>query len=310
MNIILVSNAKKSSFKIVLKPVAFCLVFSLLLLSGGGIYYSGYQQAMQDSGKILEDARQRTTSVWQAEISEQSKSLQHLKTATERSLEAMAGRLSVLQGYVMRLDALGSRLAVMANLDDIQFGIENPPGMGGPLPDAGESQMLTADLLSTLNELEYALKDRSDKLTAMESMLINRTLQEQTSPGGKPSLGGYMSSLFGYRSDPMTGRREFHEGLDFAGRPGTPIIAVAAGIVTWSGKHFGYGNLIEISHGNGYVTRYAHNKQNLVNVGEKVEKGEVIATMGSTGRATGPHVHFEVIYNGRHVDPRKYLSSN
>jgi murein DD-endopeptidase MepM/ murein hydrolase activator NlpD len=107
----------------------------------------------------------------------------------------------------------------------------------------------------------------------------------------------------------MTGKKEFHEGLDFAGKQGTPVVAVAAGIVTWSAIRYGYGNMIEISHGNGYVTRYAHNNKNLVSVGEKVDRGEVIATMGNTGRSTGTHVHFEVIYNGRHVDPRKYLSA-
>lgn len=220
----------------------------------------------------------------------------------------MAGRLSMLQGYVMRLDALGSRLASMADLDDMEFGVENPPGIGGPLLDEAGAQLSMEDLLDTFNEMEYVLKDREEKLTAMESMLINRTLQEETSPAGKPSLGGYLSSLFGYRTDPMSGKKEFHEGLDFSGKVGTPVVAVAAGIVTWTGKHPGYGNLIEISHGNGYVTRYAHNNKNLVNIGEKVKKGEVIATMGNTGRSTGTHVHFEVIRNGQHVDPKKYLS--
>ncbi|MEX2353745.1 MAG: M23 family metallopeptidase [Gammaproteobacteria bacterium] len=310
MNIILVSNARKNSFKIVLKPAVVCLVLAGVLFSGTAVFYSGYQLAVQDSENIVDAARQRTTSAWQSELDQQESTLQELKTVTEKSLDAMAGRLSMLQGYVMRLDALGSRLAVMADLDDIEFGIDNPPGVGGPLPVLRDSQMHMSDLLNSLDELEYALKDRSDKLSAMESMLINRTLQEQTAPGGRPADGGYMSSLYGYRTDPMSGRKEFHEGLDFAGRTGTRILAVAAGIVTWSGKHFGYGNLIEISHGNGYITRYAHNKQNLVNIGEKVEKGDVIATMGTTGRSTGTHVHFEVIHNGRHVDPRKYLSLN
>jgi len=310
MNIILISSAKNHSFKLAIRPGGFCLAVALFMFAGTAVYYSGYQHAIQNSESIIDIARDRTVSVWQSEINEQSQTLQQFRSSTEKSLEAMAGRLSMLQGYVMRLDALGSRLAVMANLDDIEFGIENPPGMGGPAPELNDSQISVTDLLGTLNQLEYALKDRSDKLTAMESMLINRTLQQRTAPGGKPSLGGYMSSLFGYRSDPVTGRKEFHEGLDFAGKTGTPIVAVAAGIVIWSGKHFGYGNMVEISHGNGYVTRYAHNKKNLVNVGETVDKGEVIATMGSSGRSTGTHVHFEVIRNGKHVDPKKYLSIN
>jgi murein DD-endopeptidase MepM/ murein hydrolase activator NlpD len=308
MNIILISNSKHRSFNLVLKPVAVYFLWGLIIASGGIFYYSGYYHAQSRSLDIIKTAQQDTTSIWQAEIAQQQDILIDLKMNTEKSLDAVASRLSVLQGYVMRLDALGSRLASMANLDDIEFGVENPPGLGGPIQDTGESHVLISDLLGSFEQLDYMLKDRSEKLTAMESMLINRNLQEQTSPGGKPSLGGYLSSLFGYRTDPMSGKKEFHEGLDFAGKQGTPVVAVAAGIVTWSGIRFGYGNMIEISHGNGFITRYAHNNKNLVLVGEKVERGEVIGTMGNTGRSTGTHVHFEVIFNGRHVDPRKYLS--
>lgn len=309
MNIILVSNARNLSIKLTLRPYLLAGLALVFIASGALLFYSGYHYSQDRTQQLLADARGRTQSIWQSELSEQEQMLEGLRQNTEKSLDAMSGRLSMLQGYIMRLDALGSRLADMANLDDIEFGVDNPPGLGGPMPDSLRSEVQITDLLDTFDELEYTLQDRSEKLTAMESMLINRNLQEQTSPGGKPSLGGYLSSLFGYRTDPMTGKKEFHEGLDFAGKTGTPVVAVAAGIVTWSSKRFGYGNMIEISHGNGYVTRYAHNNKNLVRVGEKVERGEVIATMGSTGRSTGTHVHFEVIYNGRHVDPRKYLSS-
>ena len=309
MNIILISNSRNRSFKLVLRPVAVYLLFGMILVSGGVFYYSGYHHAHSRSLEIVNNAREDTSSIWQADITRQEDTLTELKLNTEKSLDAMAGRLSVLQGYVMRLDALGSRLASMAKLDDMEFGIENPPGLGGPLQEAGEAQVQISDLLKSFDQLDYTLKDRSEKLTAMESMLINRNLQEQTSPGGKPSLGGYLSSLFGYRTDPMSGRKEFHDGLDFAGKQGTPVVAVAAGIVSWSAIRYGFGNMIEVNHGNGYITRYAHNNKNLVSVGDKVERGEVIATMGNTGRSTGTHVHFEVIYNGKHVDPRKYLST-
>jgi murein DD-endopeptidase MepM/ murein hydrolase activator NlpD len=309
MNIILVSHARRHSIKVNLKPFALYGVIALILSSGAGLFYSGYYLAQQQAEQFVASARVQTQSIWAQELTQQVDDLADLRLNTEKSLDAMAGRLSTLQGYIMRLDALGSRLASMADLDDMEFGVENPPGMGGPLPANTVSKVGITDLLNTFDQLEYTLKDRSEKLTAMESMLINRTLQEQTSPEGKPSLGGYLTSVFGYRTDPMSGNREFHEGLDFAGRQGTPVVAVAAGIITWSGMRYGFGNMIEISHGNGYITRYAHNNKNLVGVGEKVERGEVIATMGNTGRSTGTHVHFEVIYNGRHVDPRKYLSS-
>lgn len=309
MNLILISNTKKRSFRVELRTFTLCLAAFVMVVSIVAAFYTGYRLANLQSIEIVNTAREHTRSIWQNEIDKQEQTLQSLKMTTEKSMNAMAGRLSMLQGYVMRLDALGSRLASMADLDDIEFGIENPPGIGGgPLLDESGSVLSVNDLLTSFNEMEYMLKDRDEKLTAMESMLINRTLQEEISPAGKPSLGGYLSSLFGYRTDPMSGKKEFHEGIDFSGKVGSPVIAVAAGIVTWAGKHHGYGNLIEISHGNGYVTRYAHNSKNLVNVGEKVNKGEVIATMGSTGRSTGTHVHFEVIRNGKHVDPKKYLS--
>ncbi len=310
MNIIFISKNSQKSFKVNLRPVVVYSLATILITSVFIIYRAGFYHAQSISHEIVNNARTETHSIWRSELQQQQSTLYELKNSTEKSLDAMAGRLSILQGYVMRLDALGSRLATMANLDDIEFGVENPPGIGGPADSEVRGQLQLTDLIHSFNTLEKTLQDRSDKLTAMESMLINRTLQEQTSPGGKPSLGGYLSSLFGYRTDPMSGKKEFHEGLDFAGRKGTPVVAVAAGIVTWSGVRYGYGNMIEVSHGNGYITRYAHNNKNLVSVGEKVDRGEVIATMGSTGRSTGTHVHFEVIYNGRHVDPKKYLSKN
>ena len=236
--------------------------------------------------------------------------LADVKRDTETAVNAMVGRLSVLQSHVMRLDALGARLARMASVDDMEFGVDNPPGMGGPQTMLNESsgRISEMDFLIFLNRLEQALQDRQDKLSAMEAMLMSRSLQDQTRPLGNPAEGGWFSSLFGYRTDPISGKREFHLGVDLAGRSGMPVTSVASGIVTWSGRNQGYGNLIEISHGNGYVTRYAHNKENLVNVGERVEKGEMIAVMGSTGRSTGTHVHFEVVRNGRHIDPRSHIS--
>ena len=243
-------------------------------------------------------------------IAEELYALQELKMGTETSMNAMASRLSVLQSHIMRLDALGSRLASMAKLDDIEFGVENPPGIGGPqtMLDNSSRELSDFDFLISLNRLEQSLQDRRDKLSAMESMLMGRSLQDQARPLGNPAEDGWISSVFGYRSHPISGKREFHLGVDLAGKAGLPVTSVASGIVIWSGPNQGYGNLIEISHGNGYVTRYAHNRENLVTVGEKVEKGEVIAIMGSSGRSTGTHVHFEVVRNGKHVNPSKHIS--
>ena len=252
------------------------------------------------------------TSLEKRRIKQELQALEDLRTQVRTSLNAMVGRVSLLQSHVMRLDALGSRLAEMAQVDDIEFGIEQPPGLGGPqgLLDDGSRELVDYDFLILLERLERALEDRQDKLTAMETMLMGRSLYDSTQPQGNPAKGGWFSSLFGYRTDPISGKKEFHPGVDLAGSAGMAITSIASGIVTWSGPNQGYGNLVEISHGNGYVTRYAHNRENLVTVGERVEKGQMVAIMGSTGRSTGTHVHFEVIKNGRHLNPRSYISSH
>ncbi|MBF8268333.1 MAG: Peptidase M23 protein [Gammaproteobacteria bacterium] len=275
-----------------------------------GIFFSGIQYAKYNSTEFLKSIRAQTYSGWEEKIKAQEAQIDKLKLTAEKSMDAMASRLSLLQGHVYRLDALGSRLASMAKLDEFEFGLDNPPGLGGPTPSIQLQSINIPDFLVTLEELEKNIQDRSEKLSAIESMLINRTLQEQTLPTGNPVQGGWLSSIFGYRSDPITGKQEFHEGLDFSGKPGTPISAVAAGIVTWSGPRLGYGNQVEINHGSGNITRYAHNAKNLVNVGDKVEKGEVIAIMGSSGRSTGTHVHFEVLKNGVLVNPKNVIVSN
>ena len=237
--------------------------------------------------------------------------LEDVKAGTDAALNAMAGRVSLLQSHVLRLDALGSRLAEMAQVHDIEFGVDSPPGLGGPhsLLADGSRTVSDYDFLISLNRLEWALQDRQDKMSAMETMLMGRNLRAATRPQGNPVEGGWVSSQFGLRTDPITGNEDFHLGVDVAAPSGMAVTSIASGIVTWSGPNQSYGNLVEISHGNGYLTRYAHNKENLVNVGEKVEKGQMIAIMGSTGRSTGAHVHFEVVKNGRHTNPLSYISA-
>ena len=293
MKIIIFLNDRKKALKLSVSPWACVAVLaavsalSVYLSNLAGIYLD--RRAVQSEVLALED----------------------VKADTRTALNAMAGRMSLLQSHVMRLDALGSRLAEMAQVDDFEFGVESPPGLGGPhngLAGNSSGELSDYDFLISLNRLEYALQDRQDKLAAMETMLMGRSLNESIAPQGNPAKGGWFSSLFGYRTDPITGKKEFHLGVDLAGRAGAAVTSIASGIVTWSGRYQAYGNLVEISHGNGYVTRYAHNKENLVNVGERVEKGQVVAVMGSTGRSTGPHVHFEVLKDGRHIDPRSYIS--
>jgi len=165
------------------------------------------------------------------------------------------------------------------------------------------------DFLTMLDELGAEIADREQKLSVLETLLMTRSLNERVMPSGSPVEDGWLSSRYGKRNDPFTGKQEFHKGLDFAGKPGSSVTAVGDGVVTWAGKRTGYGDLIEISHGNGYVTRYAHNKEHLVDVGDTVRKGQEIALMGSSGRSTGPHVHFEVVLNGKTVNPSRYISN-
>lgn len=138
-------------------------------------------------------------------------------------------------------------------------------------------------------------------------MILTRELKEEIHPEGRPVTTGYISSYFGERADPFDGREAFHKGVDFAGNLGSDVVAVAAGVVTWAGERSGYGKLIEINHGDGFTTRYAHNERALVSVGQTVKRGESIALMGSTGHSTGPHVHFEVLKNGRQVNPLSFI---
>ena len=157
-----------------------------------------------------------------------------------------------------------------------------------------------------LDDLGTEMEDREQKLSVLETLLMSRSLRERVMPSGRPIEEGWLSSKYGKRNDPFTGKQDFHKGLDFAGKKGSAVMAVGDGVVTWSGKRTGYGNLVEISHGNGYVTRYGHNQSHLVEMGETVKKGQQIALMGSSGRSTGPHVHFEVLRDGKTVNPAKY----
>jgi murein DD-endopeptidase MepM/ murein hydrolase activator NlpD len=152
-------------------------------------------------------------------------------------------------------------------------------------------------------------QDHATKLTVVEQLIMNRNLQGRIVPSGSAVENGLQSSGFGKRIDPFTGRKEQHKGIDIAGKEGSSIHAVADGVVSWSGERSGYGNLVEISHGDGYVTRYGHNKRCLVKTGDTVSRGDAIALMGSTGRSTGPHVHIEVLRNGKPVNPDRYLNN-
>jgi murein DD-endopeptidase MepM/ murein hydrolase activator NlpD len=170
-----------------------------------------------------------------------------------------------------------------------------------------DARELIPALEGELFALSNALDDREVQLDILSELIQGEQVRDDATPAGKPILSGWLSSHFGSRIDPFSGKKAWHEGIDFAGREGSDIIAVASGVVSWSGERSGYGNMVEVAHGDGVITRYAHNQENLVKVGDMVRRGDVVALMGNSGRSTGPHVHFEVHKNGRPVDPASYL---
>jgi murein DD-endopeptidase MepM/ murein hydrolase activator NlpD len=222
-------------------------------------------------------------------------------------IDALAVRVGVLQAELLRVNALGQRLVEMAGLNEDEFDFENPASAGGP-DDGAMAENRVDEVAQDLAKVLAALDDRKRKLVLLETLIMERDLKSHSVPEGWPLLsGGVVTSSFGYRRHPITGRRSMHKGIDIAAKHGSDIVAMADGLVIFSGRKSGYGNIVEVRHANGLETRYAHNHRNLAKEGDLVRKGQVIAKLGSTGRSTGPHVHFEVRRNGEAVNPMRYL---
>ncbi|MDR0780731.1 MAG: M23 family metallopeptidase [Pseudomonadales bacterium] len=239
----------------------------------------------------------------------QKADLVRVREAAVSQLQALTIRLANLQARLIRLDALGERLTKAAGLDDGEFNFRDEPSVGGPEVDTGETEQIP-DLISELDRLSALLDNRQQQLDLLDGILVQRQHHEEFAVEGRPVKVGYVSSGFGRRLDPFTGQVARHEGVDFAtGTAGVNIFAVAAGIVTFAGESSGYGKVVKIDHGDGLETLYGHDQTLLVQEGDVVKKGQVIALSGSTGRTTGPHVHFEVHKNGRVVDPASYIRS-
>lgn len=246
------------------------------------------------------------------ELEMQRDQIARARQQTEDTLDALAIRIGQMNARIIRLDALGRRLTEMAELDAGEFEFDTVPAIGGPAePDeeyvATGSATAVPEVLMAMQDLDNQLDNREAQLAVLESMLLDQNLSDRVYPKGRPVKSGWMSSYFGRRTDPFTGKPANHRGVDFAGKAGAEVIAVADGVVTWSSPRYGFGKLVEINHGNGYATRYAHNSENLVSVGEEVKKGQTVALMGDTGRATGPNLHFEVLRNGKRVNPVTFI---
>jgi murein DD-endopeptidase MepM/ murein hydrolase activator NlpD len=243
-------------------------------------------------------------------MAQQKTDLQAARGQIDGKVDALAARIGSLNAQLIRLDALGRRLTDLAGLDRGEFDFAKPPPAGGPEgQEVQGGSVQVPELTSVLDTLEEQIHDREQQLGALEMVMASRELGQRIMPGGLPLIGGWISSHFGHRSDPFTGRGAFHAGVDFAGPAGSRVIAVGPGVVTYSGWKEGYGNVVEITHPTGYVTRYGHNSRNLVPVGRSVQKNDAIAVIGSTGRSTGTHVHFEVLRDGNVLNPMKYLAA-
>ncbi len=244
---------------------------------------------------------------WGMKLEEQRAQVINTRRELQDGLDALASRVGQMNAHVIRLDALGRRLTEMAGLDKGEFNFDSEPGVGGPEALLEGAVASSSELTAMLDQLTHQIKDREQQLSVLESLISTRNLSRQIVPGGRPVAKGWISSHFGHRTDPFTGRKAFHRGVDFAGAEGSEVVAVASGVVTFAKERFGYGVTVEINHGGGYVTRYGHNQRVLVTVGDTVQKGQAIALMGSTGRSTGPHLHFEVLKQGRAVDPMRFV---
>lgn len=305
MNIIIVAD-KGGSNKHASLPHRHVLVIALIGLVVlpvflGGVTFQIKSLLDRHNGVLDADLVQQQ----QKELQTQRADIQNARRNAEVHLNALAQRLGHLQAQVLRLNALGGRLTTMAGLDAHEFDFSIQPAMGGP---AGPAVAQDASIvLSSLSTLDQQVAVQTEQLNALETLLIDRQLQKAVTPSGWPVNGGWVSSNFGMRADPFTGARSLHKGVDIASPMGSIIKAMGDGVITFAGKKRGYGRLVQINHGQGYVTRYAHILEALVKVGDRVKKGEAVAKVGTSGRSTGPHLHFEVMRDRHQVDPLGYL---
>ena len=304
MNILIFPSARRQPRQLSLSTVSVTglalLTIGLLGTLGfaGGYWYSATTRSAVSTGELERYA---------TAITDQQSEIAGIRRQKEGRLDAMSLRIAALNARIIRLDALGRRLTAMADIDGGEFDFDADPGMGGPEEPLAAGSVEVQELVAAIQALNRDLEDREAQLGVLERVLMQQNLTQRVYPRGRPVRSGWISSYFGKRTDPFTGKPANHTGIDFAGQYGDPIVAVADGVVTWSGDRYGYGIMVEINHGNGYATRYAHNSENLVAVGAEVRQGQAIARMGETGRATGPNLHFEVVRDGRRVNPIHFI---
>ena len=255
------------------------------------------------------DELTKAVTVLQKQVRLQQGAVDRLASDNRQGSDALAARLAELQAASTRLDALGERLAQIGQLSLDEFDFSSPAPVGGPEEYPSIASTRGDELSSAIDALSDKLRRQASQLDALQSLMVNRQLEDDLTPSGWPVRKGWISSRYGERTDPFTGKRAHHQGLDFVGTRGTEVLSVASGVVIRAGKRGAYGNTVEIDHGNGYRTRYAHNEALIVEPGDHVTAGQVIARLGSSGRASAPHVHFEVLKDGTPINPSSFVSN-
>ena len=305
MNVIIFSKRDGHARQLNLPPIALaCLIIAVLAIVGSAF---GVGMSLGHGGGAGGQALGQADH-WSQILARQRDEIGNLRRQMQVRADAIAIQLGDMKAHVIRLDALGQRLTAMAGIKSSEFNFGQDPPQGGPESDIPGARPEMSDISTMLRSLQGQIDLSGSQLSALENVILSRQLGQEIHPEGRPVSTGYISSGFGQRVDPFTGGEEFHQGIDFAAPEGTRIRAVAAGIVTWAGPRGGYGNMVQIDHGNGYATRYGHSFKVLVHVGETVQRGDVLALVGDSGRSTGPHVHFEVLKNGHQVNPARFVA--
>ena len=292
------SKNKSTSYKIngylFIFLMIFLVIITTLTLSSTSFLYGykkGYKELNEDR---IED------------ISKYERQIEYIKIENKEKMEFFSKKLITISAELENINSLGNKISKIAKLDKKEFDFKRPKYIGG-LNKINIEFDYNSKFDKYLDSILLDISNKRENLNYIDKIINNLEMKEQFLPTGMPTKKGYISSEYGKRLNPITKKNHIHKGIDIAHKTETDITSIAAGKVTFSGKKYGYGNLVEISHLNGYVTRYAHNNRNLVKVGELVKKGQVIAKMGSTGHSTGPHVHLEVLKNNKHINPNKFI---
>jgi len=301
VNIILVSDSLAKSRSMTLSQSQVLLIAFGILMAGFMLAMATYVVTMKFAVDLRNPyLRALLASLHQDEV---KRSEAHVK----ENLDALAAKVGELQARILRLDAFGERLAKAAGIKREEFRFDEKPGQGGPVVPLGPD-LTVPEFQRMLDDMSRLVDDRGEKLGVLDSFFMDDRLARKTVPTTMPVTGGYYSSNYGYRLDPITGHSEFHTGVDIVAGIGTKVVAAAGGVVSYSGTMPEYGNVVDVDHDNGLTSRYAHLSKRLVKAGDVVMKGQLIALVGNTGRTTGPHLHFEVREKGIPLNPNKFLA--